>query len=288
MAVIAPLATLAPPVRSPRPYGLFSVVTPTTPTDGHWQLSGAQMTSVCGQVGGRGQDRCYDEPPAEGEDPLEVIGLPKDLNLLSESTSDWKTFTVIATRTCTPGAGTTAQSLQDDAVAALILGEERRVEQALWTGDLGNTGMDDTPLQLGTALSPSQGLAALEEWTGDTLLGQGVIHITRRMAVELARKALLVISGTQARTVLGTPVVIGSGYPGSGPAGAAAAEGTSWAFSTGALVVARSEVFMGHVGSASFDSARNDLTAVAERTYLAAWDVCPDQGAAAVNITEEA
>lgn len=287
MAVVVPYLTVPAPVRTPQPFGLFSVVTPSSPSDPHWQSAGAQFTELSGKVSGRGDTLCY----TDNADPdAKPVGIPKTLDLFVETTSAWTPFTVFATRTCTPGAGKALDDLQNEASTALLEGEEKRVEQAAWTGDLGNKGFAADAEKLGTGVSPVRAMALLEGWIADNLPGQGVIHLTRSAATFLARKDVITISGSSARTTLGTPVVIGSGYPGSAPDGTAAAEGSEWAYATGPLVVLRSEVFTSTgPGSTLIDTSVNDLTAVAERTYLVGWSNTPDNDhdTAAINFVEE-
>jgi hypothetical protein len=75
--------------------------------------------------------------------------------------------------------------------------------------------------------------------------------------------------------MLGTPVAAGAGYPGSGPAGEAAAAGTQWMFVTPAMFGYRSEVFPSSaVRGDLLDRSKNDLYAVAERNYVLGFDPC--------------
>lgn len=284
MAVV-PYLTVPAPVPPARQYGLFSVITPTSPTDSHWQVGGAQFTEILGRIEGRGGPACYTDTP--DADP---IGIPKNLDQLSQITSTLTPFAVLASMTCTPGGGTTPETIQQDVTAALLAGEQRRVEQAVWTGDLGSESFTTDAEQIGTAVSATRALADLERWLSDKFNGLGVIHVTVDGAVVLARKNLITFSGSQARTVLGTPVVIGSGYPGTGPDGSAPAAGTTWAYATGAGIALRSGVFTS-TGPESWllGTGTNDLSAIAERTYVVGWGA-PDEGTASsagINLTEE-
>jgi hypothetical protein len=90
---------------------------------------------------------------------------------------------------------------------------------------------------------------------------------------------LIVTNGSVARTVLGTPVVAGGGYPGTSPAGVAASTGEAWAYATPALLGYRSAIFYPSSRSGDLlDRGVNDLYGVAERSYLVGWDPC-DVGA---------
>lgn len=62
--------------------------------------------------------------------------------------------------------------------------------------------------------------------------------------------------------------MIGSGYPGTGPAGAAPAAGSTWVFATGPVAVWRSDVYMvPNDLSEAVDRSINDVTVYAERYY---------------------
>jgi len=78
-----------------------------------------------------------------------------------------------------------------------------------------------TVLNSGSALSPYEALALLEYKIGESSPTgeQGVIHITRDVAVQLAGGKRLYPDKELKHlvTVCGTPVVAGSGYTGDGP-----------------------------------------------------------------------
>lgn len=75
-------------------------------------------------------------------------------------------------------------------------------------------------------------------------------------------------NGGRLETKLGTRVVAGAGYPGTGPAGEARPAGGSYLFATGPLVVRRSEVEPLSDFAGGLDRSINDLTRVGERTYV--------------------
>ena len=125
----------------------------------------------------------------------------------------------------------------------------------------------------GAGVAETVGL--LENWLATNYGSVGVIHMTRQAAVIGLAREVLVTSGGRLTTQLGTPVAAGSGYPGTGPAGQAAAASTSWIFATPALFGYRSEVFDSSDRSGDlFDRSLNNLYAVAERSFLLGFDPC--------------
>jgi hypothetical protein len=103
--------------------------------------------------------------------------------------------------------------------------------------------------------NPRLALANLEKNLADSPIGnRGVIHMTRKTASILTGVGLLQRVDFQARldsddvnkkgqalvTILGTPVVVGTGYSGDGPVGATGASATAsaeWMFATGSVDV---------------------------------------------------
>lgn len=253
--------------RQALPFGLFSVLTPRASADDHWQADGIEWETLgCAPASGIGQP-CDDD----------VIGLPKNLtdSGAAGGTAEATPFTVYGSYNCSP-VGHPLQYAQDRATEHLLAREEARVEQALWTGDLGNDGFAAEAVNAGSgAVSLVRALAQLEQWLAVHYGSQGVIHMTREAALLAAEDRGLTVKGNTLTTRLGTPVVAGAGYPGTGPTGQNPAAGTTYLYATPALVGYRSEVFPGvdPVG-AGLDRSSNDLHAVAERTYVIGYDPC--------------
>ncbi len=172
---------------------------------------------------------------------------------------------------------------------------QKAVEQELWTGDLalsadhfdasyitGFGSIEVSPGGAGTAADHA--LSALEWALGQCDAGAGVIHMTRDVASRLTQ--FLVNKNGKIYTILGTPVVVGSGYV-SGTDGAPAASlpsvteayppipapgaapTTSWMYATGPLVV--------HLGPVEYlgerrDIATNEAIVLAGRPAAVYWD----------------
>lgn len=271
ITTIAPPAVVTGAARAPLPFGLFSVLSTREPgmTGDRWE-GGVQFEALtCEPVMGIGQPQC---------DPDETVGLPKVLDAAGNEIGEASPFTVYGHFTCAP-VGWTSETAGARAEAHLQAREEARVERALWTGDLGNTPnlvTDATVLGSG-ALSWGSGIGALEAWLGANYGSLGVIHVTRAAAVELLREGYLEVRSGRLVTVLGTPVVAGAGYDGSGPT--AAGGGESWAYATPALFGYRSGVFTSSNRAGDLlDRGVNTLYSVAERTYLLGFDPCGHAG----------
>jgi len=220
-------------------------------------------------------------PTPEGPGSLEAVGLPKSLDDNSGEIGVATPFTVYGHYACVViGSWDDAQDLANQ---HLLLREEGRVEQQFWTGDLGAVPnlRDATQVLGGAPQSVADGLAYLEFVLATEYGGQGVIHMTRGMALQAAGYDLLDVIAGRLTTKTGTPVAAGSGYDGSGPTGSPAlGAGQSWAYATPPIFGYRSDIFDSSARPGDLLSrSDNHLTAIAERNYLLGFDPC---GVAAV------
>lgn len=276
MAVPGPVVE-GPPRRG-LPYGLFSVLGALDGPD-HWENGVTWEALGCAPASGIGDPDCE---PVDPQGPTEATGLPKSFNRggdLGEASA----FTVYADYLCSP-AGHTVEYAQERAQQRLIAREEARVERAIWTGDLGNepTLLGATAI-LGSAVDAVHALDELEGYIASEYGSQGVIHVPRKGATTLGQMGLIVTNGSVARTLQGTPVVMGTGYNGTSPAGAPPASGSAWAYVTPALFGYRSAVYYPSSRPGDLlDREVNDLYGIAERSYLVGWDPC---GVGAVEFT---
>lgn len=266
-----PYAIIEGPDRAPLPYGLFSTFSFRAEGDGRWQSGARFQTEPCSPIAG---------VPTWESDPETPEDHEKDLAREDGPEGEAVGFTVYGHKTIDVVSTSFAEA-QALAQARLLSGEERRVEQALWTGDLGNTPslVGSTPDQpLGTAATATaQAVAALESWIATELGYQGMLHMSRWMASHLLLKGAIEAKNGRLLTKLGTPVAAGTGYPGTGPGGTAPTDTAQWVYATPTIFGYRSEVF--GPDEPVFDQRVNDIIALAERTYLLAMDTC---GTAAV------
>lgn len=261
MTLIAPAALVAAPPRIPAPFGLDSVL--AWRQGDRWESGVRWSVDVCGPALGRGGPECFLDDP-EGE----VIGLPKDFSEGTPGIGEASPFAVYGTYECNP-VGYTLSEAQDFADRHLFSGEVARVEQALWTGDLGNipnfSGANgyDAPISAGSHDTAVAALAAVEQNLSMVSTSLGMIHMSRRTASLLA-KHLDKRGGRLYTRGLDTPVVAGVGYPDEPSI-----------VGTPALFGYRGEVLTssGRPGDL-LDRANNTLYAISERTYLIGMDPC--------------
>ena len=136
---------------------------------------------------------------------------------------------------------------------------QRAVEQELWDGairkaashsNLALTSNAATILNSGAAVSPKRALAILEQGIAEVSHAgeQGIIHLTRDVTALLSSNSQMLFHNKDKdhlQTMGGTPVVVGSGYTGTGPDGAANATASltnKWIYATGTV-----RVFLGDV-----------------------------------------
>jgi hypothetical protein len=129
---------------------------------------------------------------------------------------------------------------------------QKAMEVELWDGTIrkgeshDNKALSDasaTVLNSGTALSPRRALALLEFEAGQVSHAgeQGVIHMTRDVYSLLTSVGDVFMydeDEKRVKTLNGTPVVVGSGYSGTGPDGASnntASVTNKWMYATGSV-----------------------------------------------------
>lgn len=278
------------PGHQPLPYGLWEAVDGRTPTDPHWQ-QGVTWVDRCGG-GGTTYADCVAVTGTGGVVPAD--------NLEANTDQVWRgatPFTVYAEFDCSMVGLPDATSVATDALDRV---ESWQVSRAFWTGVSGTSGgtgqttvyphlaanaeLDDPfGIQLQSAATPlvtgggdaATVLGALEHELADCYNGAGVIHVPH-LALPTFQAAKLIhcddVTG-QLMTGAGNRVVVGAGYTGSSPAGAAPAAGTSWIYATGALFGYRSAVQVRDMPEA-FDRSKNTAHMIASRTYLFGWECC--------------
>lgn len=218
------------------------------------------------------------EPGTDDETVGEIVGLPKTLDG-GPSFGEATPFVVYGHDNCKLTGGSVAES-QERANQHLLAREEQRMEQAFWSGDLGNTPNlkgSGAGIILGGAPQPLElALGYLEYEIGQLYGSTGVIHMTRGMALAALGQELVYQDGDMLRTQLGTPVVAGSGYDGEGPEGQPPTEyGQSWAYATPAVGGYKGEIIEASNRPGDLlDRTNNDMYAIAEREYLLGFDAC--------------
>lgn len=280
-----------PPVGQPSPYGLLSVADIRTESDVHWQ-AGITWRSNCG-----GADTTYDDCISSSPS---ASGVPSGKGSNAVFTPRGATpFTVFTKFDCSlPDFYENAEAT---ALKALQTTESWQLERAFWTGAAGGVNnvvlphlADDTAITqvdgadgfyvvtlqpaadivTGAGLDPPCALAALEQAMANCLNGVGVIHMTVFMATILASRMLIRQDGNRLRTLNGNLVVAGNGYPGTAPDGTTPAVNITWMYGTGPVFGYRGTPWLSKAAPDSFSRDVNTIEALAERTYVLAFDCC--------------
>lgn len=282
-------------VRAPRcpdinPYGLLAAADSIPGIDPHWMSSGFEFEEfLCGSGVVSFIDQC---PPASG------FTKPAERN---NQFCHVDPFVVVGSYQCPP-VGRPAAEAFEIARQRLLKWEGHQVEETLWTGAVsngsgfitpsfafGNPDCDVVPIDVssGGAVDPVAAISLLEGALGDTS-GCGVIHAPYELGAYLKYFRLLEKVGDAYYTPTGFRIVLGHGYPGSGPANVAAAAGEMWIFGTGPVSLLSSDMMQipGNLAE-GFNRQVNDVEIRAERFYavgfscalfavrVALCDLCP-------------
>lgn len=185
----------------------------------------------------------------------------------------------------------------DDGIGASVAGRRllakleaatpAAVEREFWTGKIGDAAglrgpaLADigtvTQVDGGIALGFVTALGELEQALADNanLVGRRMIHAQPRAVNAWRSRGLVELSpeGAFLRTALGTIVVPGTGYPGTGVGNTGAvSHGTTFAYGTGQVRVWLGAPDVRQVESSSIDREDNDVELRAERSVVIAWD----------------
>lgn len=276
---------------SANPYGLFSVAALQSAADPHWQM-GITYEPLCGNTPGVIINPCI-SPIVSG------AALTKT-STANRNIRGALPFTATTWIDC--GTVGNYDRVEQDTMELLRRHEQRIVEGVLWTGTAPNTGQSVYPhLAAGTAVYDGveqlqiaatslisvtgtgivTALGQLEDALADCYGGQGVIHMTYDVAEAAISNFLIqrVPVGPGGKPALqtvagGNWVVVGAGYTGTSPSGAAPPSRSEWMYATGAVFYYRGDIKSTSRPSEAVVRSINDLVYIAERTYVVAWDCC--------------
>lgn len=255
MPIIAPKQRIEAPVTQRPTGGLFSQFAPIEDSSIRWE-NGVTWEDVARvDIGSIGQ---YQKPGT-------VKGLPKTLDtprgVTLESLDPLTLYAVFRT---TPLDHTPEEAV---AIAAQRLAqyEEFEIEKALWSGVKG-AGPALINVQEWANNSGPQDAESAWNATEHYARTPGIrptFHVSRRLCGLLTARQMFECKpdGTF-RTKMGTPVVAGYGYVDKPPV----------IVSTGPIQIYRGDVFTSTNAAGGFDKGTNDLTAVAERQYVIAYN----------------
>lgn len=274
------------------PYGLWDAIQHPTQQGPHWQ-NGITWIERC-PTG----DTLYEECIAvTGTGGAPATGQATKTSNVTQTNRGATSFAVYAEFDCSPVGLTDAERVAEDALTRV---EQWQVERAFWTGVSGKTTggvaqttvfphlaanavlLDTAGITLQTAASVAVTgsgddaawmLGQLEGNLADCYHGQGYIHVPPEALPTLAAWDLVTEQGDLLYTPRGNIVIVGDGYTGSGPDGAAAPAGSIWIYATGAMFGYRSEVLMQQPPD-SFDRVENTYKLIAERVYVLGFECC--------------
>lgn len=233
-----------------------------------------------------------------GQSPEQVYGVNGKLIPNPPAIVRFRPFTVWTGFRCTTGQFR-SNEYKPRARRALEAFQSTFIEEELWTGArvatparFPNDFFQNSPTALngGSDTPYVTALAELEQGLAECNPGQpGMIHAQPRVVTKWIQNGLIVpeSSGRRLRTLLGTIVVPGQGYPGSGTALAGGGTAvSSYAYGTGLIRLWLGPVVDVEAGEASSadnnaplgDSDvirdQNDVRVRVEREVAALWDEC--------------
>lgn len=170
-------------------------------------------------------------PPVSGSKTFQALPLP---------VSGYP-FAVYSSYTCSIVGIDYAEAAQR-VRTRMALRAQRAVEKRVWSGGNapglpGLTGLFRGATALTASSCPSQGISILEQGLADNTIVGGIIHARPYMLAPLARAHQIMPRGRGWQTRLGTPVVFGQGYDGTGPNGEAVTSTTEYMYATGRVVI---------------------------------------------------
>lgn len=255
MPIIAPKQRIEAPVTQRPTGGLFSQFAPIEDSSIRWENGVTWEDVARTDIGSIGQ---YQKPGT-------VKGLPKTLDTPRGVTLEsLEPLTLYAVFRTTPLDHTPEEAV---AIAAQRLAqyEEYEIEKALWSGVKGAGPALVNVQEWANNSGPQDAESAWNaaEHYARTPGIRPTFHVSRRLCGLLtARQMFECLPDGTFRTKMGTPVVAGYGYVDKPPV----------IVSTGPIQIYRGDVFTSTNGGGGFDKGTNDLTAVAERQYVIAYN----------------
>ncbi len=283
------------PSFTPLPYGLWDAVQKPTADTNHWQ-NGITWIDRCGNG-----DTLYEECIAvtgSGGSPTGQAALSSNITQTNRGATSFACYVEFD---CSPVGLQDAQTIADTALEKV---SGYQLEKAFWTGVAGKTssggiaqttvfphlaavsavndpGNSTIVLQPaasqaasgGATTDVADGLGQLQSALASCYHGLGVIHIPTAALPTFVAWDLVEERDGGLYTMTGNRVVVGSGYPGTSPTGAAPAAGTTWIYGTGAVFGYQASVNIGSLVEL-FDRTENTYHMVAEQVYVIGFECC--------------
>lgn len=191
-------------------------------------------------------------------------------------------FEVYASVIC-GSMGESVERAEEKARIRLQLNEQTQVERALWGGGDSVAGIFPTLVLAAmpgyAALAASANVTdavSLLEQQGAGYGGPILIHARPRMAAYLGARGQIrqyasnVEPRNLARTQLGSPVVFGKGYQGTGPAGEVVGASDEYMWASGRVVIWRGEPSVRLANAQGLNTTTNQRTVIVSRPYAVA------------------
>jgi hypothetical protein len=256
-------ALIEPPLPPPRPYGLFDVAL------------GPMPFPVDPAVGGGIQyqpNDCEDDVFLYAMNCGPAVSGSKTFSAVEPAISG-NPFGVITSYQC--GAiGYSFEEAKARVLTRMALREQTGVERRVWQGvPLGGIGgipgLFQSAVTLPAASCPTTAVQALEQALADNGVFGGIIHARPNMAAQLGRSHLIETGpGRRISTYLGTPVVFGQGYNGTGPQGQAITTTTEYMYASGRILLWATDADVPDPRQ-TFDQVNNVMFTIAEKVYVA-------------------
>lgn len=262
------------PVYVPNPtpqtlrYGLFTVATGPLDLPNHGGDAGVTwLAASCGEALGFEVHCVVDSTTDKGPftDSLDIpTGAP---------------FVVTAGFECGP-VGISLAERNQLVLQKLIATEQAAVEKIFSEGTFGIapslSGATPAATDVGPATNITEAFSQLEENFYNTYGYPGVIHLPHSASAPAENARIMSMQGRIWRTAAGTSVSIGN-YSGLSPAtpGDPPPAGSTWIYITPPVTIWRaSDPFISPIEGA-LDRTTNEVTMIAEREYVLAFDPCP-------------
>ncbi len=281
--VDTPYVYTEPPVTEPYLHGLLSVAQEVTPDDVHWQYGGIEFESLAAYMSSTYPGGLTDINGSGGAKVLPAC-------MGATRAAAFAIYGGVATGSLGHNENDNAY-WTDRARRIVELAGQHSVETAFWTGSAGaKPALNDaaTPLilpgQANTAIGAVPlvyAVGKMEKYLTDHYAGRGLIHGTRDMAAPLdAMQQIKTDPNNDAvlETHLGTKLVFGGGYDGTGPGALtppADANGVtySWMYATGQVVYMRTDITTPASYGQALDRNKNQVALLAEQAWLGTIDV---------------
>lgn len=262
MATINAPTLISTPPAPPRPYGLFDVAMGPMAFPEPPSMGGGILYVP---------DTCEDDVFIYAMNCPAVSGSKTFSG--NESPVSGMPFGVYTSYTC-GSIGYSFAEVEAKVRTRMMLREQRAVERRVWQGSpLGGTGgiagLFQSAVTVGPASCTTEAISILEQTLADNGVVGGIIHARPYMNSPFSQSHIVDRVGRIVQTQLGTPVVYGQGYNGTGPQGQAVTATTEYVYATGRVMIWGTDAWVPPIGE-TMDRSLNQIYTVAEKIFAVA------------------